>query len=174
MCNGCTTFHVSLQKYQQHLDVIGNDGSTVVPAISLLEHTSAIVSLFNDKMFINSTNDERLTKLQKFYNVIAEWADNCKESKTSFVSDKLWFDLQSMCIGFKSLVSIKLQNFPNSVVKPAIVNQDCVENHFCQVRASYGQNNNPTFLQQQSVQNSVRFGQTVWSGADISILTGRV
>ncbi|CAB3998312.1 Hypothetical predicted protein [Paramuricea clavata] len=114
-------------------------------------------------MFINSTNDERLTKLQKFYNVIAEWADNCKESKTSFVSDKLWFDLQSMCIGFKSLVSIKLQNFPNSVVKPAIVNQDCVENHFCQVRASNGQNNNPTFLQQQSVQNSVRFGQTVIS-----------
>jgi hypothetical protein len=113
---------------------------------------------------------------QNYWNftMSAEWADNCKESKTPFVSDKLWFDLQSMCIGFKSLVSIKLQNFPNSVVKPAIVNQDCVENHFCQVRASYGQNNNPTFLQQQSVQNSVRFGQTVWSGADISILTGRV
>ena len=150
-------------KYQQHLDVIRNDGSALVSTISLLEHTSAVISLFNDKMFMNSTNDERLTKLEKFYNVMVQWAKDCKELKSSFVSDKLWFDLQSMCIGFKALVSIKLHNFANSVVKPAIVNQDCVENHFCQVGASNGQNNNPTFLQQQSVQNSIGLGQNVIS-----------
>ena len=45
----------------------------------------------------------------------------------------------------------------------AIVNQDCVENHFCQIRSCNGQNDNPTFLQQQSTQNSIRLGQTTIS-----------
>jgi len=59
------------------------------------------------------------------------------------------------------MVEIKLKKFSESVVKPAIVNQDCVENHFCQVRACNGQNNNPTYNQQESTQNSIRFGQSV-------------
>ncbi len=53
--------------------------------------------------------------------------------------------------------------FPQSVIKPAIVNQDCIENHFCQVRACSGQNNNPTYNQQESTQNSIRFGQSTVS-----------
>ena len=61
------------------------------------------------------------------------------------------------------MVAVKLRIFPQSVVKPAIVNQDCVENHFCQVRACNGQNNNPTYYQQQSTQNSIRFGQSAIS-----------
>ena len=59
------------------------------------------------------------------------------------------------------LVLVKLQYFPYSCIRPAIVNQDCVENHFCQVRSCSGQNNNPTYNQQQSTQNSIQFGQTV-------------
>ncbi|CAB3976767.1 Hypothetical predicted protein [Paramuricea clavata] len=152
-----------MQRYQQHLDETGSDGATIAATIALLEHTSSMISLFNDKLYINSVYDERLTKLQQLYNMMADWYIQCKESKNLFVSDKLWFDLQSMCIGFKSLVAFKLSKFPNSVIKPAIVNQDCVENHFCQVRACNGQNNNPTYLQQQSIQNSIRFGQTLIS-----------
>lgn len=91
------------------------------------------------------------------------WKQECGEDGSKFVSSKLWFDLQSMCLGFKSLVEIKLRRFPQSVIKPAIVNQDCVENHFCQVRANNGQNNNPTYHQQESAQNAIRFGQTVIS-----------
>ena len=128
-----------------------------------LENTSAIVSLFNDKLYINSTRDERLLKLQRFYNVMVDWCTEIGTAKNMFISQKLWFDIQSMCLGFKSLVSFKLQRFPNAVVKPAITNQDCVENHFCQVRSCNGQNNNPTYLQQQSAQNSIRMGQTIIS-----------
>ncbi|CAB3985740.1 Hypothetical predicted protein [Paramuricea clavata] len=123
---------LEMDRYQQHLDETGSDGATIAATISLLEHTSSMISLFNDKLYINSVYDERITKLQQLYNMMADWYIQCKESKNLFVSDKLWFDLQSMCIGFKSLVAFKLSKFPNSVIKPAIVNQDCVENHFCQ------------------------------------------
>jgi len=58
------------------------------------------------------------------------------------------------------MVAIKLKAFPQSAIKPAIVNQDVVENHFCQVRACNGQNNNPTYRLQETAQNSIRFGQT--------------
>ena len=68
-----------------------------------------------------------------------------------------------MILGFESIVAIKLKKFPQSVIKPGIINQDCVENHFCQVRAGNGQNNNPTFHLQESAQNSIRYGQTTIS-----------
>lgn len=92
-----------------------------------------------------------------------DWREECVNDNSKFVSTKLWFDIQSMCLGFPSLVRIKLRKFPHSVIKPAIVNQDCVENHFCQVRACNGQNNNPTYNQQESAQNTIRFGKTVIS-----------
>ena len=92
-----------------------------------------------------------------------EWREENKDDNSHFISTKLWFDLQSMCIGFLSMVYVKLKMFPQSVVKPAIVNQDCIENHFCQVRACNGQNNNPTYHQQESTQNSIRFGQSTIS-----------
>ena len=63
------------------------------------------------------------------------------------------------------MTSIKLTKFQNSVIKPAaIVSQDCVENHCCEVRACNGQNNNPTYLQQEATQNSIHYGQTTISG----------
>ena len=129
----------------------------------LLENTSAIVSLFNDKLYINSTRDERLLKLQKFYKIMVDWLAQSGTAKNMFISQKIWFDLQSMCLGIKSLVSFKLKRFPNAVIKPAITNQDCIQNHFCQVRSCNGQNNNPTYLQQQWTQNSIRMGQAIIS-----------
>ena len=94
---------------------------------------------------------------------MSEWREETKKNNSHFISSKLWFDLESMCIGFVSMVAVKLRIFLQSVVKPAIVNQDCVENHFCQVRACNGQSNNPTCYQQQSTQNSIRFGQSTIS-----------
>lgn len=49
--------------------------------------------------------------------------------------------------------------YPGSVIKPAVLNQDIVENHFCQLRAANGQNENPTYLLTQGTQNSIVFGQ---------------
>lgn len=94
---------------------------------------------------------------------MTDWREESSDNNSQFVSTKLWFDLQSMCLGFRSMVVIKLTQFPNSVIKPALINQDGVENHFCQVRSCNGQNNNPTYLQQESAQNSIRFGQTTIS-----------
>ena len=131
--------------------------------IELLQHTSEIVSLFNDRLYINSADGLRRHKLNNFYNWMCQWANETEGKSQSFISSKLWFDLQSMCLGFQSLVHYKMTRFPSTVIKPAIVNQDCVENHFCQIRSCNGQNDNPTFLQQQSTQNSIRLGQTTIS-----------
>ena len=93
-------------------------------------------------------------------------APNKKEGTTKgdqFISQKLWFDIQSMIHGFISLVETKLRRFPGSIVKPAIINQDCVENHFSQLRGANGQNDNPTYQTTQGTQNSVIFGQTTIS-----------
>ena len=158
-----THFLFILQKYQEHLIKTGNDGHDLDAVIELLQHTSEIVSLFNDRLYISSSDDLRLHKLNKFYNWMCHWASETEGNSKNFISSKLWFDLQSMCLGFQSLVHYKMTRFPGTVIKPAIVNQDCVENHFCQIRSCNGQNDNPTFLQQQSTQNSIRLGQTTIS-----------
>lgn len=80
-----------------------------------------------------------------------------------FLSDKTWFDIQSMIIGFTSLVKSKLSRFPGSVIKPAILNQDVVENHFSQLRGANGQNDHPTYQMVQHTQNAVIFGQSTIS-----------
>ena len=38
-----------LQKYQEHLKEIGSDGDYLNAVIEFLQHTSEIVSLFNDR-----------------------------------------------------------------------------------------------------------------------------
>ena len=138
-------------------------GSEIEGVISLLSHTANLVELFNDKLVISSTSDSRLGQLGQFYKFMIDWREERLDNNSQFVSTKLWFDLQSMCLGFRSMVAIKLTQFPNSVIKPALINQDGVENHFCQVRSCNGQNNNPNYLQQESAQNSIRFGQTTIS-----------
>lgn len=145
------------------MDLCGENGSILTASLTLLEHTSAIISLFSDKLVISDSNDQRLQKLRYFLEFLLEWREETKDNNSHFFSSKLWFDLRSMCLGFQSIVDIKLKKFPGSFIKPAIVNQDCVENHFCQVRACNGQNNNPTFRQQESTQNSIRYGQTTIS-----------
>ena len=139
------------------------DGSHLDSTISLLSHTSKLVDLFNDKLVIKSNSDTRLIELDQFYKFMSDWRNESLESNDQFVSSKLWFDLQSMCLGFRSMVAVKQAQFPSSVIKPVLVNQDGVENHFCQVRSCNGQNNNPTYLQQESTQNSIRYGQTTIS-----------
>ena len=153
-----------MQKYQEHLSAENKERSQSLDAtIELLGNTSRIVQLFSDKHVITSLNDPRLIELNNFLNFFSKWHEETKECGKHFISSKLWFDLQSMCIGFVSMIAVKLRKFPQSLIKPAIVNQDCVENHFCQVRSCNGQNNNPTYHQQESTQNSIRYGQTTIS-----------
>ena len=43
--------------------------------ISLLEHSSELVNLFNDGWYINSTNDPRLQKFNNFYSGMCHWEE---------------------------------------------------------------------------------------------------
>ena len=151
-------FLFALQKYQEHLKETGTDGDELDAVMELLQHTSEIVSLFRDRLYINSSDDLRLHKLNKFYNWMCHWANETEGNSKSFISSKSWFDLQSMYLGFQSVVHYKMTRFPSTVIKPVIVTQDCMENHFCQIHSCNGQNDNPTFLQQRSTQNSFRLG----------------
>ena len=121
-----------------------------------------MVELFSDKQAVFHVKDNRILKLQQALQYFRNWKLNATTSK-EFLSDKSWFDLQSMILGFISLVKSKLARFPGSFIKPAIINQDVVENHFCQLRGANGQNDNPTYQMVQGTQNSVIFGQTAIS-----------
>ena len=100
----------------------------------------------------------RLQSLQSTLSYFSQWkADVSKSNK--FVSCKLWFDLPTMILGMIFLVKVKLSKIPESVVKPAVINQDVVENHFCQLKAANGQNENPTYLLTQVTQISIIFEQ---------------
>lgn len=80
--------------------------------------------------------------LDYFRSFMKEWRE--KSANNQFVSTNLWFDVQSMCIWFRSMVAIKTAQFPSSVIKTDLLNQDGVENQFCQLRSCNGQNNNPS------------------------------
>ena len=121
-----------------------------------------MVELFSDKHAVFHVKDNRILKLQRALQYFRNWRLNVITSK-EFLSDKTWFDLQSMILGFISLVKSKLTRFPGSCIKPAIVNQDVVENHFCRLRGANGQNHNPVYQMVQGTQNSIIFGQTTIS-----------
>ena len=121
-----------------------------------------MVELFSDKHVIHHVKDNRIVKLQGALQFFRNWKQNASLSK-EFISDKTWFDLQSMVLGFISMINTKLSRFPGSVVKPAIVNQVIIENHFSQLRGANGQNENPTYQTIQGTQNSVILDQTTIS-----------
>ena len=114
-------------------------------------------------MPVRSLQDCRLEYLDAFLKYLTDWKTETSGDSKRFLSDKLWFDIQSMIHGFRAIVAIKIKIFPQAVIKPAIINQDVVENHFCQVRACNGMNANPTWRLQENVQNTIRFGQTTIS-----------
>ena len=154
-----------LQVYKTHLTRNNNlsKSQEIEGTIDLLKHTSKVKELFHDKHVIHSVDDCRLHDLTRFYQFLTRWHDATNGESDQFISQKLWFDLKSMIFGFHSIVHIKLNEYPHSVIKPAIVNQDVVEGHFYQVRACNGQSNHPTWRLQEAAQNTIRYGQTTIS-----------
>ncbi|CAH3040133.1 unnamed protein product [Pocillopora meandrina] len=142
------SFLLQLGKRQSYFEKLDN-GAPIRSAHQLLQHIAEIVNLFNLKCPLTNISDIRLKKLNSFYSFMLDWREKSTDHNSSFISSKLGLDLQSMCLGFHALVQVKLQYFLYSCIRPAIVNQDCVENHFCQERSCNGQNNNPTYNQQQ-------------------------
>lgn len=155
-----------LKVYRRHLSDNGKDGSQLDATIKLLEHSITSIELFStSRQAICSSSDGRLKQLDRFLTFLGDWQTEvtAEKSPKHFISDKLWFDIQSMIHGFKAIVNIKLSAFPSSSIKPWLVNQDVVENHFCQIRACNGQNQNPTYRLQEQTQNSIRYGQKTMS-----------
>lgn len=140
------------------VSVEGNPGKLDF-TMAFLKHTSSMVELFSDKHAIYDVNDARLKDLEAALRFFSDWKKQVTKGN-QFFSEKLWFDLQSMVYGFISIVQTKLSRFPGSIIKPAIANQDVVENHFSQLRSANGSNDNPTYQAVQGTQNSIIFGQT--------------
>ena len=153
-----------MQAYQAHLCTIKNGNPRKLDqSILLLQHTSRMIELFSGKHAIYQINDIRLHYLREALQFFEDWYEETRTAKRQFLSEKLWFDLNSMILGFCYMVHAKLQRFPGSVIKPCIINQDVVENHFCQLRAANGQNENPTYSLVESTQNSIIFRQKCYS-----------
>lgn len=152
------------QAYKNHVECTADKqhASNLNGVILFLEHTSFMVDFFSTKHQIYDANDTRLQKLRSILSYFSKWKSGCSNND-EFLSAKLWFDLQAMILGMISLVRIKLTRFPGSTIKPAILNQDVVENHFCQLRAANGQNENPSYLLTQGTQNAIIFGQRMLS-----------
>lgn len=128
----------------------------------MVSHTSEMIALFHSKQGIASISDARIVKAKEFIQDMETWRVTCQDPR-HFFSDKLWFDLQAMVFGLEEAVRIKTTAFPGTVVKPVIINQDILENLFCQVRGSSGQNNNPNYYLYGGIMTSVNMGQTVIS-----------
>ena len=102
------------------------------------------------------------------------WRGSSSDPKNVF-SHKLWFDMQAMVLGLEGVVRIKTNHFPGTVLKPVIINQEILENIFCQVRRSSGLNDNPNYYLYGGVMPSINMGQTViskkgYTGGDKSCL----
>ena len=149
--------------YKEHLASIeGEDPTKLDMTILFLHHTSRMVELFTDKHAIYQICDPRLQDLNDSLQFFKEWQQQANTGK-EFLSAKLWFDLQSMILGFTAIGKAKLSRFPGTSIKPAIANQDVVENHFSQLRGANAQNENPTYQLTRGTQNSIIFGQTTIS-----------
>ena len=63
-----------------------------------------------------------MVELQEFLSLLKQWKAKARyESCKKVFTSKLWFHLQSMILGFESIVAIKLKEFPQSVIEPPII-----------------------------------------------------
>ena len=119
--------------------------------IKLLEQTSKIVRIFNDKSLITAKSDKRLAALQEVLQYFQQF--RAKPSKESFTRQCLE-DLECCIIGTLEIIERILGR--GDRVNLGYVNSDVIENHFCQVRTLYnGANNNPTYFAYNYIQNSI-------------------
>ncbi len=64
-----------------------------------------------------------------------------------------------MVYGLEQVVKIKKSLFPRAVIKPIILNQDILENIFCQVRGFNAQNDHPNYSLYMNTINTVNITQ---------------
>lgn len=131
-------------------------------SINLLEFTSDLIDLFHSRVPLSDMFDQRILKGKEFLKYLEDWKANAATTK-NFLSDKLWFDLRAMIVGLEQVVRIKTEKFQGAAIKPVLVNQDILENIFCQIRGCNGQNNHPKYHLYMTTITTVNIGQTVIS-----------
>ncbi|XP_070540318.1 uncharacterized protein [Ptychodera flava] len=161
----------TMQAYKRHLNKRnGQEVSFLDASIEVLTHTSKLVHLFNDvKNPIRDMSDIRLQDCTNFLTFLDNWYASVEPKH--FISRKLYFDMQSLLLGFTKMCEYKLQQFPGSSIMPGIVNQDVVENVFCQARSYNGQNANPSYDKYCKSMNSILIGQKAISKKGNASLT---
>jgi hypothetical protein len=92
-------------------------------------------------------NDSVLEFFNDWYRELQQTDLPKQEKNKRFISDKLYFDLQSMIIGFKSYCNMLLELFPAAGINAAHTNQDKTENLFGFIRAANGPNEMPNVLE---------------------------
>ena len=65
-----------------------------------------------------------------------------------------------MVFGLEQMVEIKKKAFPDSLIKPIIINQDVLKNIFSQVRGFNAQNNHPNYSLYMNTINTVNITET--------------
>ena len=121
----------------------GEKGQDLEGTISFLQHSSKLVEIFNDLRPIRKTDDPRLTDLEEALLWFEDWE---RESATpkDMLSRQTQEDIKSMLAGFLALAEFHFQDSTTSLV-PGRINNDIVENFFCQQRTLVnGANRNPT------------------------------
>ena len=71
-------------------------------------------------------------------------------------------------------MEIKQSYFGEATLKPIIINQDILENIFCQIRGSNGQNNHPKYHTYSTTLTAVNIGQSVVSGKGNAACTDKM
>ena len=137
----------SLQSYQLTL----TNPQVLNPVISLLEQTSKLVRVSNDRMCIRTKNDPRLTEIRDIIGYFEQFEG--KPTKQSFTRETL-YDIKSALEGLLEFVDSMLTK--QIRVIPAFINSDILENHFCLVRTLFnGPSRHPSYAAYMAVQNSI-------------------
>ena len=160
--------HHLMSEYQKSL---GDKGQFLNGSIELLSNTSKLVANYKDKRAIVAITDQRLSENMNVYRWFKEWEEDIEGNKdilparknNCLISWQTRDDLASYVLGFQQLCEMHLSK-PGYSVIPALVNNDIVENVFCQQRGiCNGANTNPTYKLYKSGMSTVLLGQSLKS-----------
>jgi len=143
---------------------LGDKGEVLDGLIELLEQTSQLVNIFQDRRPVLAMNDTRLIQLKAVDKWFTDWEEsavqNDKRSLRRLMSTQCHEDLHCCIKGFTNLCETVLHMKTHEYVVPALINSDVIENIFNQQRSTYnGANNNPSALQYRKTINSIIIGQ---------------
>ena len=125
------------------------------------------MDFYADKRPIRSVEDERLNSAMEVYQWFTDWHKFWVKGgklQKHFITRECYEDLQSMLLGTRSLIQLKLALFPLCSMYMCRLNSDVIENVFCSQRGiCNGANANPSYYKYCKGINTICIGQAVVS-----------